>query len=122
MATTKPSQNITLNISREHPALTPEMRQMAAELWEMVKARVDEEGFPLRGATLWASTDMEGVSSVFLDVLCNTPRDEANALARRMNPDYARWIDQLPEERRDTLAYPLVYFGGLAPSRVNGGV
>ena len=77
MATT--SQNITLDTSYEHPALTPEMRHMAAELWEIVKARVDAEDFPLRGAVLRAYTDVEEVSWVDLVVRCDAPYVETTA-------------------------------------------
>ena len=116
MATT--SQDITLDTSREHPALTPEMRSMAAELWAIVKARVDEEGFPLRGVVLRAYTDMEEVDWVELDVRCDAPYEETIAFRSRVSPDYARWINQLPEEHRAITSRPGLNFGWLAASRV----
>ena len=119
MATTKPSQDITLDTSWEHPALTPEMRSMAAELWAIVKAKVDEEDFPLRGALLWAYTDMEEVDWVDLDVRCDAPYAETTAFEKRVLPYYERWINQLPEERRTRTARPGLHFGWLAASRVN---
>ena len=122
MATTKPSQDIALDTSWEHPALTPEMRSMAAELWAIVKAKVDEEGFPLRGAALRAYTDMEEVDWVDLYVLCNTPLAEAMAFEDRVSPDYERWVDQLPEERRQLTFRPGLQIIGLAASQVNGRV
>ena len=122
MATTKPSQDITLDTSWEHPALTPEMRSMAAELWAIVKAKVDEEGFPLRGAMLRAYTDMEEVDWVDLYVRCDAPSDEARAFGKRVSPDYERWVDQLPEERRTIAARPGLQIVGLAASQVNGRV
>ena len=120
MATT--SQDITLDTSCEHPALTPEMRRMGAELWAIVKAHVDEEGFPLRGAVLRAYTDVEEVDWVNLVVRCDTPRDEAVAFRSRVEPDYERWIDQLPEERRELTFHPGLRIVGLAASQVNSGV
>ena len=120
MATT--SQDIKLDTSYEHPALTPEMRSMAAELWAIVKARVDAEGFPLRGAMLRAYTDVEEFDWVGLYVRCNTPHDEAAAFAKRMNPDYERWVDQLPEEHREITFHPGLHIIGLAASQVNSGV
>ena len=122
MATTKPSQEITLDTSCEHPALTPEMRSMGAELWEVVKARVDAEGFPLRGAVLRAYTDVEEFDWVDLYVLCNTPHDEAWAFEDRVSPDYVRWVDQLPEEHREITFHPGLHIIGLAASQVNGRV
>ena len=120
MATT--SQDIKLDTSWEHSALTPEMRQMAAELWDIVKARVDAEGFPLRGAVLRAYTDMEEVDWVNLDVWCNTSRAEATAFGERVWPDFLRWLDQQGEEYRGLTAHPGLYFAGLPASQVNGGV
>ena len=120
MATT--SQDITLDMSCEHPALTPEMRQMAAELWDVVKARVDAEGFPLRGVVLRAYTDMEEVDWVDLYVRCNASFDEALAFDKRVSPYYARWISQLPEERRTITARPGLQIIGMPASRVNGRV
>ena len=117
MATT--SQDIKLDTSWEHPALTPEMRSMAAELWAIVKAKVDEEGFPLRGAVLRAYTDMEEVDWVDLDVWCDAPYAEATAFQKRVSPYYARWINQLPEEHRSITARPGLQIIGLAASRVN---
>ena len=122
MATTKPSQDITLDTSYEHPALTPEMRSMAAELWDIVKARVDAEGFPLRGAMLRAYTDVEEVDWVGLYVRCDMPYDETAAFEQRVLPDYVRWIDQLPEECREFTSHPRLHVVGLAASQVNGGV
>ena len=117
MATT--SQDITIDMSCEHPALTPEMRQMAAELWDVVKARVDAEGFPLRGVVLRAYTDMEEVDWVDLDVWCDAPYDEARAFEDRVEPYYERWVNQLPEERRTITARPGLQIVGLAASQVN---
>ena len=120
MATT--SQNITLDTSYEHPALTPEMRHMAAELWEIVKARVDAEDFPLRGAVLRAYTDVEEVSWVDLVVRCDAPYVETTAFGERVWPDYLRWLDQQGEERRELTAHPGLHFAWLAASRVHGRV
>ena len=96
----KTAKDIMLDTSFEHPALTPEMRRMGAELWELVYAKAVEEEFPLRGARLYAETDMEGVAWVNVVVQCNTPSDEALAFEDRLEPDFSRWIEQLPKERR----------------------
>ena len=116
------SQDITLDTSCEHPALTPEMRRMGAELWAIVKAHVDEEGFPLRGAVLRAYTDVEEVDWVDLYVMCNTPRAEAKAFRSRVEPDYERWFDRLPEECKELTSRPHLHITGLPGSRVNGSV
>ena len=107
---TTPAKDLVLDTSYEHPALTPDMRRMAAELWEIVQTRADEEGYPLRGGRLYAETDMERVTWIHLTVRCDTPFDEMSAFRRRMWPDYLRWLDQQDEERRELTAHPLLLF------------
>ena len=107
---TTPAKDLVLDTSYEHPALTPDMRRMAAELWEIVQTRADEEGYPLRGGLLWAETDMERVTWVHLAVRCDTPFDEMLAFEDRVWPDYLRWLDQQDEERREMTAHPLLHF------------
>ena len=118
----KTAKDITLDTSFDHPALTPEMRRMAAKLWEIVQAKAVEEDFPLRDAWLYAETDVEGVAWVHVVVRCNTSSDEAFAFEDGLEPDFSRWIKQLPEERRGFEDHPHLYLGWIPAARLNDGV
>ena len=43
-ATMDAPRKAVLNTSMEHPALTPLTRRLAAELWETVRVKAEEEG------------------------------------------------------------------------------
>ena len=46
--TTKTGADVQLDTSDEHPALTPVMRRVAGEYWEIVKAKAAEQSAPHR--------------------------------------------------------------------------
>ena len=118
----KATKDVVLDTGFEHPALTPKMRQLAAELWALVQTRAVQEDFPIKAAWLWAYTDMEDVTMVSIDVQSAASMDEAFAFRERLQPDYARWIDQLSEEHREYEGQPHLYVGWLPASRFKDGV
>ena len=58
-ATMEAPREATLDASMEHPALTPLVRRLAGELWEIVQTKAEAEGLPIEKAWLFGYTDVE---------------------------------------------------------------
>ena len=116
------TKDVVLDTSFEHPALTPKMRQLAAELWALVHTRAVREGFPITSARLGAYTDMEDITLVDIHVKCGVSMDETFAFEERLEPDYARWIGRLDEEQCEYEDRPHLQFYWLPASRFKDGV
>ena len=92
----------TLDMSMEHPALTPLTRRLAGELWEIVRAKAEEEDLPIEEAWLRGRTDVEGVDEAYIAVLCAAPFERTLAFHRSLNGARRRWFDSLDAETRET--------------------
>ena len=89
--------DVQLDDSAEHEALTPLMRRLAREYWEIVRARAAEEGLPIVWAGLWPHVDMEG--AFLLDIVVHFDTPDIQAI--RFNPDYRPWYAQLDPEAQE---------------------
>ena len=101
-ATMEAPRKATLDTNREHPALTPLTRRLADELWEIVRAKAEEEGLPIEKAWLRGYTDVEGVDEAYIAVLCAVPAARTFAFHRSLGGDRRRWFDGLDAETRET--------------------
>ena len=101
-ATMEAPRKVTLDVSMEHPALTPLTRRLAGELWEIVRAKAEEEGLPIEEAWLRGYTDVEGVDEAYIAVLCAAPFERTFAFEDEFNDDFDRWLDSLDAESRET--------------------
>ena len=90
-ATMDAPRKATLDTSAEHPALTPLVRRLAGELWEIVRDKAEAEGLPIEEAWLWGYTDVEGVDEAYIAVLCAAPAERTFAFHRGLNEDRKRW-------------------------------
>ena len=99
MAATK--ADVQLDASAEHEALTPLMRRLADECWEIVRTRAAEQGLPIVKAWLWPYIDREDTPLVFLAVHFDVPDEQARAFHRGLDPDRNRWEAQLDAEARE---------------------
>ena len=91
----------TMDVSMEHPALTPLTRRLAGELWEIVRAKAEAEGLPIEEAWLRGYTDIEGVDEAYIAVLCAAPFERTFAFEDEFNDDFDRWLDSLDAESRE---------------------
>ena len=90
-ATMDAPRKATLDVSMEHPALTPLTRRLAGELWEIVRAKAEAEGLPIEKAWLKGYTDVEGVDEAYIAVLCAAPFERTLAFHRSLGGDRRRW-------------------------------
>ncbi len=91
----------TLDVSMEHPALTPLTRRLAGELWEIVRAKAEAEELPIEEAWLRGYTDVEGVDEAYIAVLCAAPFERTFAFHRSLNGDRKRWRAGMDAETQE---------------------
>ena len=114
------SRSAELDDSSEHPALTPLMRRLARELWEIVRAKAEAQGLPIVEAWLSPRWDLEDGPVVFLDVHLDCSPERAGAFHRSLNPDRKRWKSQLDEEELEAATWIPLNPVGVAKAAVNG--
>ena len=100
-ATMDAPRKATLDVSMEHPALTPLTRRLAGELWEIVRAKAEEEDLPIEKAWLRGYTDVEGVDEAYIAVLCAAPADRTFAFHRSLGDDRRRWRAGMDAETQE---------------------
>ena len=101
-ARTLTATDVQLDDSAEHEALTPLMRRLAREYWEMVCARAAEQGLPIVRAWLYAYVDLEHTRIVHLVVHFDTPDEQALSFRRELSGELYRWHMQLDPEAQET--------------------
>lgn len=100
-ATMDAPRKAALDASMEHPALTPLIRRLAGELWEIVRAKAEEEGLPIEEAWLCGYTDVSDVDEAYIAVLCAAPAERTFAFQRGFNNDLDRWFARLDAHSRE---------------------
>ena len=100
-ATMDAPRKATLDVSMQHPALTPLTRRLAGELWETVRAKAEAEGLPIEEAWLRGRTDVEGVDEPYIAVLCAAPAERTFAFQDDFNSDFDRWLGCMDAENRE---------------------
>ena len=100
-ATMDAPRKATLDTSAEHPALTPLVRRLAGELWEIVRDKAEAEELPIEEARLRGHTDVEGVDEAYIAVLCAAPAERTFAFQRGLNEDRKRWRAGMDAETRE---------------------
>ena len=93
--------DVQLDDSVEHEALTPVMRRVAREYWEIVRARAEEQGLPIEWAGLWPYIDVEGFPLVHLVVHFAVPDEQVRAFHHGLNDDHRRWYLRLDPEAQE---------------------
>ena len=78
-------QSAELDDSSEHPALTPLMRRLALEYWEIVRAEAEEQGLLIVKAWLSPRWDLEDGPVVFLDVHLDCSPERAATFHHSLN-------------------------------------
>ena len=101
-ATMETPREATLDVSMEHPALTPLIRRLAGELWETVRAKAEAEGLPIEKAWLRGRTDVEGVDEAYVAVLCAAPAERTFAFDDGLDDDLDRWFATLDAHNQET--------------------
>ena len=101
-ATMDAPQKATLDTSAEHPALTPLVRRLADELWEIVQTKAEAEELPIEAAWLRGRTDVEGVDEAYVVVLCAAPAERTFAFGYGLDDDLDRWFAGMDAETRET--------------------
>ena len=100
-ATMEAPREVALDASMEHPALTPLVRRLAGELWEIVRAKAEAEGLPIEKAWLLGYTDVEGVDEACVAVLCAAPAERTFAFHRGLSEDRRRWRAGMDAESKE---------------------
>ena len=100
-ATIDAPSKATLDVSMEHPALTPLTRRLAGELWEIVRAKAEAEGLPIEEAWLRGRTDVEGVDEAYIAVLCAAPFERTFAFGDGLSGDLRRWFASMDAESEE---------------------
>ena len=109
--------DVQLDDSIEHEALTPLMRRLAGEYWEIVRARAGEQGLPIERAWLDPYIDVEGVPYVYVAVHFAAPHEQVRAFHHGLNDDHRRWYLQLdPEAQVATTRLSLTAVGIREPA------
>ena len=93
--------DVQLDASAEHEALTPVMRRVANEYWEIVRDHAAEQGLPIVRAWLWPYIDMEDNRLVHLVVHFDVPHEQVRAFCSGTDPEHRRWEAQLDAEARE---------------------
>ena len=101
MTTMEAPREAALDASMEHPALTPLVRRLAGELWEIVRAKAEAEGLPIEKAWLFGYTDVEGVDEAYVAVLCAAPAERTFAFQRSISDDRKRWRAGMDAESKE---------------------
>ena len=101
-ATMEAPREAVLDASMEHPALTPLVRRIAGELWEIVRAKAEAEGLPIEKAWLRGRTDIEGVDEAYVVVLCAAPAERTFAFDDGLDDDLDQWFATLDAHNRET--------------------
>ena len=111
--------DVQLDDSAEHEGLTPLMRRLAAEYWEMVRARAAEQGLPIVRAFLSPVTDMDDRHVVFIAVHFDIPDEQAISFQLGLGAEHYRWHMQLdPEAQETNMRLSLVAVGLRRPAGV----
>ena len=100
-ATMEAPREVALDASMEHPALTPLVRRLAGELWEIVRAKAEAEGLPIEKAWLRGRTDVEGVDEAYVAVLCAAPAERTFAFHRGLSDDRKSWRVGMDAESKE---------------------
>ena len=100
-ATMEAPRKATLDVSMEHPALTPLTRRLAGELWEIVRAKAEAEGLPIEEAWLRGRTDVEGIDEAYIAVLCAAPAERTFAFHRSLSDNRKRWRAGMDAKSRE---------------------
>ena len=116
----RPQAGAKLDDSSEHPALTPLMRRLARQYWEVVKAKAEAQGIPIVAAWLSPRWDLEDGPVVFLDVHMDCSRERADAFHHSLNPDRERWEAQLNADELEAATWIPLGLEGVAKSSANG--
>ena len=116
----RPKSGAELDDSSDHPALTPLMRRLAREQWEIVRAKAAEQGLSIVGAWLSPRWDTEGGPVVTLDVHLDCSRERADAFHRSLNPDREKWHSQLDAEELEAAVWIPLAPEGVAKAAANG--
>ena len=101
-ATMDAPRKATLDTSAEHPALTPLVRRLAGEMWEIVRDKAEAEELPVEEAWLCGYTDVEGVDEAYVAVLCAAPAERTFAFEDGLDDDLDRWFAGMDAETRET--------------------
>ncbi len=116
----RPQAGAELDDSSEHPALTPLMRRLARQYWEIVKAKAEAQGIPIVAAWLSPFFDREEGSVVFLAVHMVCSPEQADAFHHSLNPDYDLWKSRLDAEEDEVAADLALVPVGVARPPANG--
>ena len=116
----RPQTDAELDDSSDHPALTPLMRRLAREKWDIVRARAVEQGLPIVKAWLIPRWDLEGGPVITLAVHLDCSRERADAFHHSLNPDRERWHSQLDAEELEAAVWIPLASTGVAKAPVNG--
>ncbi len=116
----RPQTDAELDDSSDHPALTPLMRRLAREQWEIVRARAAKQRLPIVKAWISPRWDTEGGPVITLAVHLDCSRERADAFLRSLNPDYDRWESKLDAEELEAAVWILLDPEGIAKAPANG--
>ena len=91
-----------LDASMRHRILTPKMRRLAEQVWEIVRAKALAQGFPVEGAYLDVDDDpFERRSTVVMVVDTAGKSQEVFAFWKEVGRDYQRWAEGLDAKSRN---------------------
>ena len=110
---TATKSDVELDDNVEHEALTPLMRRLAREYWEIIRARAAEEGIPIERAWLRPRTDSEGFHMVFLVVHLDVSPKEGWAFRSELLDELDRQHMQLDPETREEHRKLMLSAGGI---------
>ncbi len=100
MTTTTPTSEIHLEIE-DDPRITPLVRRLAQEYWEIVRSNAERVGFPIARAWIRVDVDMDDVTWFPFTVHSPVTHEQAWAFRRDIGPEVDHWTAQLAPEDRE---------------------
>ena len=92
-----------LDVSMRHRALTPKVRRLAEQAWEIVRTKALEEGFPVEGAYLDVGDDLlDEHPQAIIVVDTAAVSSDVFAFWDEVEDDYQRWAEALDVKSRKT--------------------
>lgn len=97
------SANTPLDGSMRHRALTPKVRRLAGQAWEIVRSKALEQGFPVEGAYLDVDDDiLDEPPQVIVVVDTAAVSSSVFPFWNAVEDDYQQWAESLDPKSRET--------------------
>ena len=103
-ATAKPGREIELELPDDDPRLTPLVRRLATEQWDIVRSQARRKRVPIERAWMDVYVDPGEITWFYVAVHSPVTRREAWGFQGSLDADLRAWYEGLSSEERDLSA------------------